>query len=272
MNEPDALCGAPGRDADADVTCDLAPHGPQEQHHGAYFGPFFRRVELEWPDPEPAAVLRIVAQYVTESHTGGPAAGDLVARLEAAGYTLPDLPRRSTRMNLPGDTIDVGTTRAPGVPTHPVTAFFFDSAFLADPDRFLPMVADWTREELYAVANVLFGEGARRNDAELLALLRSWNPTWEGSEPDAVKAEFVTDSNGGSVRWSQTSYYVHHADGSAHEFKFPEEGEDNKFAAQDKRFTELLATRSGDDLPVHGAHLFVDLKTGVFTVEGPHAI
>ncbi|MFC8640094.1 hypothetical protein ACFUC2_04960 [[Kitasatospora] papulosa] len=95
MKEPDALCGAPGRDEDADmdVTCDLAPHGPKEDHHATYFGLFFRRRELEWPDPEPAAILRIVAEYVTESNDfGGLDANDLVARLESAGFTLPELP------------------------------------------------------------------------------------------------------------------------------------------------------------------------------------
>ncbi|WP_433860221.1 hypothetical protein [Streptomyces kronopolitis] len=178
-------------------------------------------------------------------------------------------------MNLPGDTIDVGTTRmptparyAPGV----ITFARLDPVFLADEEHVLPLVKDWTREELYAVAALFSREGGRRDDAELLALLREWNPTWEGSEPDAVKAEFVTDSNGGSVRWAEESYYIHRADGSVDEFEFPEEGEDDEFAEQDERFTDLLATRSGVDRPVHGAHLFVDLRTGVFTVEGPNAL
>ncbi|MFD3815189.1 hypothetical protein ACFWRZ_08985 [Streptomyces rubiginosohelvolus] len=98
MNEPDARCGAPGRDDDAgvDVACDLAPHDPKVQHHATYFGLFFRRTELEWPDPEPAPVLRIVAEFVTESNdTGGLDANDLVERLTAAGYALPELPERT---------------------------------------------------------------------------------------------------------------------------------------------------------------------------------
>ncbi|MFB6505548.1 hypothetical protein ACFC07_22345 [Streptomyces sp. NPDC056099] len=176
-------------------------------------------------------------------------------------------------MNLPGDTIDVGTTRTPTPARYApggITFARLDPVFLADEERILPLVADWTREELYGAAALFFREAGRRDDAELLALLREWNPTWEGSEPDAVKVEFVTDSNGGGVRWSEDSYYVHRADGSVSEFEFPEE--DDGFAEQDERFAELLATRSDADLPVHGAHLFVDLKTGVFTVEGPDAL
>ncbi|MGW7090019.1 hypothetical protein ACWGH2_41920 [Streptomyces sp. NPDC054871] len=95
MKEPDALCGAPGRDddADMDVTCDLAPHEPKTKHHAVYFGLYMKRRELEWEDPEPAAILRIVAEYVTESNDyGGIDANDLVARLESAGFTLPELP------------------------------------------------------------------------------------------------------------------------------------------------------------------------------------
>jgi hypothetical protein len=178
-------------------------------------------------------------------------------------------------MNLPGDTIDVGTTRLPAPARYApggITTIRLDPAFLANKEAVLPLVADWTREELDAVAALFSREAGHRGDAELLALLREWNPTWEGSEPDAVKAEFVTDSNGDSVRWSEESYYIHRADGSVDEFEFPEEGEDDRFAEQDERFTELLGIRSGVDLPVHGAHLFVDLKTGVFTVEGPHAL
>ncbi|MEV0487293.1 hypothetical protein AB0I69_42675 [Streptomyces sp. NPDC050508] len=173
-------------------------------------------------------------------------------------------------MNLPGDTIDVGTTRLPAPARYApggITTIRLDPAFLASEELVLPLVPDWTREELYTVAALFSREAGRRDDAELLALLREWNPTWEGSEPDAVKAEFVTDSNGGSVRWSEESYYIHRADGSVDEFEFPEE--DDGFAEQDERFAELLATRSGVDLPVHGAHLFVDLTTGVFTIDGP---
>ncbi|MFC8640093.1 hypothetical protein ACFUC2_04955 [[Kitasatospora] papulosa] len=176
-------------------------------------------------------------------------------------------------MNLPSDTIDVGTTRTPNPARYAPGSITFarlDPVFLADEERVVPLVTDWTREELHRAAAVFSREAGRRDDAELLALLREWNPTWEGSEPDAVKAEFVTDSNEGGVRWSEDRYYVHRADGSVSEFEFPEE--DDGFAEQDERFTELLATRSGVDLPVHGAHLFVDLKTGVFTVEGPHAL
>ncbi|MEU1221315.1 hypothetical protein [Streptomyces microflavus] len=176
-------------------------------------------------------------------------------------------------MNLPGDTIDVGTTRTPTPARYApggITSTRLDPVFLADEERVLPLVADWTREELYGAAALFSREAGRRDEAEFLALLREWNSTWGGDDPDAVKAEFVTDSNGGGVRWSEDSYYVHHADGSVHEFEFPEE--DDGFAEQDKRFAELLATRSDVDLPVHGAHLFVDLRTGVFTVEGPHAL
>ncbi|MFB8025940.1 MULTISPECIES: hypothetical protein [unclassified Streptomyces] len=178
-------------------------------------------------------------------------------------------------MNLPGDPIDVGTLRTPTPARYAPGAITFarlDPVFLADEERVVPLVTDWTREELYTVAALFSREAGRRDDAELLALLREWNPTWEGPEPDAIKAEFVTDSNGGGVRWCEERYYVHRADGSVSEFAFPEEGEDDEFAQQDERFTELLTTRSGVDLPIHGAHLFVDLRTGVFTVEGPHAL
>ncbi|MEE1736461.1 hypothetical protein PUR49_08105 [Streptomyces sp. BE147] len=68
MSTPDALCGAP---------------------HAVYFGPFLKLHELEWDEPQPAAILRIVAAYVTESNID---ANDLAARLEAAGFPLPELP------------------------------------------------------------------------------------------------------------------------------------------------------------------------------------
>lgn len=85
----DNVCGAPGRDeeADVDVTCDRAPHGAEVQHHTAYVGPFLKRCELEWSDPEPATVLRLLAEHVAED-------GDteaLLLRLKRAGYALPDL-------------------------------------------------------------------------------------------------------------------------------------------------------------------------------------
>ncbi|MFE1270571.1 hypothetical protein [Streptomyces sp. NPDC058758] len=94
MNQPDALCGAPGPEDGPDaVTCGRAPHGPTEKHRATYVGPFLRHTVLEWAAPEPAAVLRIVAEYVTESNdVGGLDVNDLVARLETAGYTLPELP------------------------------------------------------------------------------------------------------------------------------------------------------------------------------------
>ncbi|MFJ5142979.1 hypothetical protein [Streptomyces sp. NPDC088707] len=95
MNPPDALCGAPGRDKEAgvDVTCARPSHGPTEQHRATYFGPFFKPRELKWSDPETATLLRIVAEYVTESNDiGSLDANDLVARLETAGFTLPELP------------------------------------------------------------------------------------------------------------------------------------------------------------------------------------
>ncbi|MFI9052455.1 hypothetical protein [Streptomyces sp. NPDC053427] len=177
-------------------------------------------------------------------------------------------------MNLPGDTIDVGTTRMPTPARYApggITFARLDPVFLADEEHVLPLVKEWTREELYAVAALFSREAGRRDDAELLALLREWNPTWEGPEPDAVKAEFVTDPNGGGVRWAEESYYVHRADGSVGEFEFPED-EDDEFAEQDERFRALLAARSDADQPLHGAHLFVDLATGVFTVEGPNSL
>ncbi|MFF2226864.1 hypothetical protein ACFVV7_26520 [Streptomyces globisporus] len=170
---------------------------------------------------------------------------------------------------------DVGTTRIPTTAHYApadMTSSRLDPEFLADEGRVLPLVADWSREELYRVAALFSREGDRRDDAELLALLREWNPTWDGDDPDAMKAESVTDPNGDSVRWSEKSYYVHHADGSVHKFELPAEGEEDGFAVQDERFRELLATRSGADRPVHGAHLFVDLRTGEFTVEAPRAL
>jgi hypothetical protein len=92
---PDARCGAPGRDEDTDtnVTCDRAPHGPGEKHHAACFGLYLKRREFEWADPEPAVILRVVAEYVTEANnSGGIDANDLVSRLEKAGFTLPEHP------------------------------------------------------------------------------------------------------------------------------------------------------------------------------------
>ncbi|MEU3501593.1 hypothetical protein ABZ726_12725 [Streptomyces hundungensis] len=93
--EEQHLCGAPGRDNDTgtDVTCGLPPHPSKEPHHARYFGLYLKTCELEWTDPEPASILRIVAEYVTESNdVGGLDANELVARLDAAGFTLPELP------------------------------------------------------------------------------------------------------------------------------------------------------------------------------------
>ncbi|AWI32633.1 hypothetical protein [Streptomyces tirandamycinicus] len=100
MTATPALCGAPGRDEEEgiDVTCDLAPHGPDERHHAVLIGPYTREPigEMWWPNPEPAppheVILRLIAEHVTESNNvGGLDVNDLVTDLERAGFTLPEI-------------------------------------------------------------------------------------------------------------------------------------------------------------------------------------
>ncbi|MGW7196170.1 hypothetical protein [Streptomyces chryseus] len=75
------------------MTCERAPHGPKENHRAAYFGLYLKRTELEWDDTEPAVILRLIAEYVTESNDGGGLDANVpVTRLESAGFTLPALP------------------------------------------------------------------------------------------------------------------------------------------------------------------------------------
>ncbi|MET9528186.1 hypothetical protein [Streptomyces coeruleorubidus] len=212
-------------------------------------------------------------------------------------------------MNLyPGDSIDVGVTRAPApepaaAPTprldpaaitstkiDPGTVITLadtvissnsttgkttprlDAAFFADKERVLAMVAHWSRDELYTLGNVLMGEGDRRINGELLEVLRAMFAS-EREESPARKVEFVTDPNyNDGVFWSEDTVYLHDADGSVSPFSdFAEEGEegvDPAYAALDERFRDLLADYSRSDHPNDGDHLVVDLVTGEFDRSG----
>ena len=157
----------------------------------------------------------------------------------------------------------------------PAPAPRLDPAFFADRDAVLAMVARWTRDELYALGNVLMGEGDRRIEGQLLDVLRALCAQMRNeTEPSVVRVEFVTDANyDDGVFWEDETIYLHRADGSVGLFDFEEDdGEDPEFTALDEGFRDLLADYSRTDHPQHGAHLIVDLTTGVFEVSGPHCL
>lgn len=206
-------------------------------------------------------------------------------------------------MNLyPGDTIDVGVTRAPApepaaalrldpsaitatkiepgsvvtladvatISTPPLPRL--DAAFFADAERVRALVAHWSRDELYTLGNALVGEGDRRIEGELLEVLRALFAS-EREETPAAKVEFVTDPNyDEGVFWSEDTVYLHDADGTVSPFsdfaEEDEEGVDPEYAALDERFRELLADYARADWPSHGDHLVVDLTTGQFERSG----
>ncbi|MGW7090020.1 hypothetical protein ACWGH2_41925 [Streptomyces sp. NPDC054871] len=178
-------------------------------------------------------------------------------------------------MNLPGDTIDVGTTRTPTLAPYAsggITSARLDPAFLADRERLRPLVKEWSREELYAVANLLFNEGDGRIEPELTTALRALM-AYAPNDSDArvVSVQFGTDAGyEEGVYWSDESLWLHRADGSVIEFEFPEEPEaTEEFTALDGRFRDLLADYSRTDHPADGARLAVELESGTFTVTNP---
>ncbi|MBV1940823.1 hypothetical protein KUF83_30275 [Streptomyces sp. BV286] len=205
-------------------------------------------------------------------------------------------------MNLyPGASIDVGTTRAPVpaaspasrieagaisasqlVPNSVLTYADFkavasmDPEFFAAPERVLPMVRHWTRDDLYTLGNALMAEGDRRIPGELVAVLRAL----VAADPDIPEpetpthVEFVTNPNyDDGVFWDDETVYVHIAgcdDPVLIGFTAEDDGspEAAEGLALEERFRALLADYSRTDPPAHGAHLVVDLSTGEFEHSG----
>ncbi|MGW0757107.1 hypothetical protein ACWD1Y_11565 [Streptomyces sp. NPDC002814] len=171
----------------------------------------------------------------------------------------------------PGDVVTLADTIAANALTPPPPPRL-DAAFFADKERVLAMVGHWSRDELYTLGNVLMGEGDRRIEGELLEVLRALFAS-EKEESPAAKVEFVTDANyTDGVYWSDSTVYLHDADGSVSPFSdFAEEGEDGAdpdYAALDERFRGLLADYSRSDHPNDGDHLVVNLGTGEFDRSG----
>ncbi|MFF9192594.1 hypothetical protein [Streptomyces rochei] len=151
-----------------------------------------------------------------------------------------------------------------------VTAGRLDADSFADPEHVLPMVAHWTQDQLYAVANLLLDEGDQRGKAELLELLR-W--LCEPSSPDnpqrAVKVEFVTQTYENGVFWHDEEIFLHRADGVVEPYEWPEDHhQDDEWKAKDERYQALLADYSRAVPPADGDHLIIDLITGEFDHSG----
>lgn len=184
-------------------------------------------------------------------------------------------------MNLPGNSIDVGTTRVPAplFPGNPIPAYSsapvatarLDAAFFADANSVRAGVQEWSTDELDGVAAVLREESARRTEAALVDVLRTLLRADDEQPP--VRAEFVTDPNGGpGVVWSEETVYLHYADSTVDQFEeWPEEDDDPALVALDTRFRALLKAYSAHSRPAHNDHLIVDLSTGVFEHSGRHS-
>lgn len=169
----------------------------------------------------------------------------------------------------PGDAVTLsGMDLAPSTTA---TAGRLDAEFFADPGRALAMVAHWTQDQLYVLANALMDEGDRRGKAELLELLR-WLCKPGGPddpEPRAVKVEFVTDAYEDGVYWHDDEIFIHRADGTVEPYEWPEDDhQDDDWRAKADRYRALLADYSRSDHPAGGDHLVVDLSTGEFEHTG----
>ncbi|MFK0154179.1 hypothetical protein ACIQVK_19160 [Streptomyces sp. NPDC090493] len=194
-------------------------------------------------------------------------------------------------MNLdPSDSIDLGVTPAPASepaisPRPPLavgdvvtladvigansvmitTASRLDPAFFADRENVLAMVADWSRDQLYALGNVLVGEGDRRIEGELLEVLRAMC-AGEPGNPLATHVEFVTNPNSGDgVYLDDETVYVHiegHDEPIPVDFENSDDEEEQ--VATHGRSRDLLAGYSRHDPPGDGDHLVVNLATGDF--------
>lgn len=169
----------------------------------------------------------------------------------------------------PGDAVTLSSMDL--APRTTAAAGLLDAEFFADPDRALAMVAHWTPDQLYALANVLMGEGDRRGKAELLELLR-W--LCEPGGPDApeqrpVKIEFVTQTYEDGVFWHDEEIFIHRADGTVQPYEWPEGAhEGDEWRPKVERYQALLADYSRSDHPADGDHLVVDLATGEFEHTG----
>ncbi|MFJ1744338.1 hypothetical protein ACIOG4_37530 [Streptomyces microflavus] len=177
-------------------------------------------------------------------------------------------------MNAPDDTNDATATPHPDAWTYApggITACRLDPGFLGDPERTLPLVATWTRDELYDVAALLRGEAVRRGEGELADVVRALAAT--APAPPVTRVEFVTHDVDGVVSWSRDTLWLHRTDTAVTRFEFPDEPEaTEEFARLDERFVELLGEYSRADRPVHGAHLFFEVESGTFTVSSPYAL
>ncbi|MFJ5142980.1 hypothetical protein [Streptomyces sp. NPDC088707] len=190
-------------------------------------------------------------------------------------------------MNLyPGPSIDVGVTRTPQpAPAAPQPAAVqglvfgssatgptvrLDADFFADRERVLALTARWSRDELYALGNVLVGEGDRRIEGELLELLRDEHAGPPGS-PRVTHVEFVTDNDyPEGVYWHDRAIYVH-VSGHVEPHRVDYDDLTQEQAVQYRKLRDLLADYSRADRPSHGDHLVVDLGTGEFERSGKWA-
>ncbi|AWI32632.1 hypothetical protein [Streptomyces tirandamycinicus] len=173
-----------------------------------------------------------------------------------------------------GDTIDVGTTRGPvGYAPGGIVSAHLDPGFLTDRERVLPLLTSWTREQLYALADIVIGEADSRTEGELLRLLRDIGAGEPGS-PRVTHIEFVTTSNyEDGVYWDDSTVYVHidgHDEPVPVDFENPDD--DPVQTARDGKFRTLLADYSRAAPPADGAHLVVNLATGEFDVSGKWAL
>ncbi|WP_404949072.1 hypothetical protein HFP70_35405 [Streptomyces sp. ARC14] len=177
-------------------------------------------------------------------------------------------------MNLPGDQIDVGATRAFTPAAYAVhtaggrTAFRLDPEFLTDPTRVLPLVATWPLDALDAVSAMFRNELERREKVELGDVLRAIASRVPG--PPVLWVKLTTNPNyEEGVYWADTALWLHREDGTETEYEIPDAGPTEDFEALVERFRDLLADYSRADHPLDGAHLVFELESGTFTVTDP---
>ncbi|MFI0742448.1 hypothetical protein ACH4PU_30880 [Streptomyces sp. NPDC021100] len=169
--------------------------------------------------------------------------------------------------SLPDDAAQDGAAFVPGRPltlASPDPSFTIvarlDPSLISDSETARAVFADWSRDQLYALVGILMDEGNKRNEKELLELLR-WLCE---SHPEAVKVEFVTEEYEDGVFWDDT-FYVHRANGTVVRYEWPEETDQE----WEERADQYIARLSDYTMPpVHGAHLTVDLATGEFDISG----
>ncbi|MGA5411635.1 hypothetical protein ACPCSC_30810 [Streptomyces lavendulocolor] len=184
-------------------------------------------------------------------------------------------------MNLyPGDTIEVGVTRAPSsapavVPPPPASegpglAAVVEMLRAASKADLMPLFTSWPRDELYALGHVVWGEADGRVEGELLEELRWLCEPGSPDDPErVVKAEFVTTTYENGVFWKDSEIFLHHVDGSVVPYEWPEDDHrDPEWAERRERYQDLLADYSQILGVDDGAHLIVNLATGEFDRSG----